>query len=159
MLKRKQEAPLKVLEKANDWKADFDLHSAKEEVKYSMDQRVCSTTFKPDGYVVSHEEKLCVVIELTCPMEENMDKWHLKKKEKYKQELQSEVYEMIYVVVEVGARGGMLNTLRREFRRLGLTKAEVSKLVDECRRMAERCSFAVWCQRFTKDFVATEMLL
>ena len=124
-----------------------------------MDQRVCATSFRPDGYIVSHEKKICVAIELTCPMEINMDKWHKKKEEKYRRELVSDVYQMEYMIVEVGARGGLSTDLRRSLRRLGFTKKEAGLVIDECRMMAEKCSFVIWIQRFNKNFVATEMLL
>ena len=64
---------------------------------------------------------------------------------------------MHYVIVEVGARGGLPDTLRRDLRRLGLTKKEAGVVVEECVLMARRCSFVIWCQRFNPDFVATEM--
>ena len=157
--KEVDEDPLKLLQRANDWSSDFDLPCAKRKNVYSMDQRVCATEFKPDGFIVSYEEKICIVIELTCPMEENMDKWHKEKMKKYLQALTSEVYTMKYVVVEVGARGGMTTDMRNLFKKIGFTKTEAAAIVDECRMMAEKSSFVIWCQRFNEDFVATEMLL
>ena len=154
--KKKDNRPLAILEKATDWECDFDLPQQGKK-KYQMDQRVCATSFKPDGYIVSQEQKICVALELTCPMEENMEKRHLQKKKKYEQELTSAVYQMHYVIVEVGARGGLPDTLRRDLRRLGLTKKEAGVVVEECVIMARRCSFVIWCQRFNPDFVATEM--
>ena len=86
-----------------------------------------------------------------------MEKRHLQKTQKYEQELTSAVYEMHYMIVEVGARGGLPDTLRRRLRRLGFTKKEVGLVVEECVLMVRRCSFVIWCQRFNPDFVATEM--
>jgi hypothetical protein len=156
---QEQRSTLRILEKANDWTYDFDLPSEERKRQYQMDQRVCATPFKPDAYIVSSEEKICVVIELTCPMEENMDNWHIKKTKKYEEELTSEVYKMHYVVVEVGARGGLTVTLRNCMKKLGLTKKEATSVVEECVLMARRCSFVIWCQRFNKKFVATEMII
>ncbi len=152
----KTQKSLGLLEKATDWTFDFHL-SEERKRPYQMDQKVCATSFTPDGYIVSHDEKICTVIELTCPMEENMDKWHKKKKEKYEEELKSEGYSMRYLIVEVGARGGLPTTLKREMRKMGLTKNEANSVVDECVLMARRCSFVIWCQRFNPEFIATEM--
>ena len=87
-------------------------------------------------------------------MEENMEKRHLQKTQKYEEELTSAVYDMI---VEVGARGGLPDTLRRRSRRLGFTKKEAGLVVEDCVLVVRRCSFVIWCQRFNPDFVATEM--
>ena len=108
---------------------------------------------------MSVEEKICVLIELTCPMKENMDRWHIDKLKKYEEELTSEVYKMHYVVVEVGARGGLNVTLRSSMKKLGLSKKEAASVVEECVLMARRCSFVIWCQRFNKEFIATEMTI
>jgi hypothetical protein len=148
----------KTLEKASDWKIDFDLSSERKR-SYEMDRRVCSTSLIPDGFIVSYAEKICVVLELTCPMEENMDKWHKKKFEKYEEEIVSDVYQIVYVIMEVGARGGLPKDLRRNMRRLGLTKKEAKDVVEACVLMVRRCSFIIWCQRFNSEFVATEMTL
>ena len=154
-----QPGRVKILEKANDWTSAFDLPSEGRKRQYQMDQRVCATRFKPDAYIVSVEEKICVLIELTCPMEENMDRWHIDKLKKYEEELTSEVYKMHYVVVEVGARGGLNVTLRSSMKKLGLSKKEAASVVEECVLMARRCSFVIWCQRFNKEFIATEMTI
>jgi len=66
---------------------------------------------------------------------------------------------MHYVVVEVGARGGLSVTLRNCVKKLGLTKKEAASVMEECVLMARRCSFVIWCQRFNKKFVATEMII
>jgi len=157
-LKQRPEAqkPLGMLEKAQDWEYDFDL-PAERKRSYQMHQKVCATTFIPDGYLVSHVEKKCVVIELTCPMEERMDYWHLLKKNKYQEELTSDVYSIYYLIVEVGARGVLPITLRKEMRKMGLSKKEANSVVEECKLMATRCSFVIWCQRFNPEFTATEI--
>ena len=64
---------------------------------------------------------------------------------------------MHYVVVEVGARGGLNVTLRSSMKKLGLSKKEAASVVEVL--MARRCSFVIWCQRFNKEFIATEMTI
>ena len=59
--------PLAILERAHDWECNLDLPQQGKK-KYQMDQRVCATPFKPDGYIVSQQKKICVTVELTCPM-------------------------------------------------------------------------------------------
>ena len=71
--------PVKILELANDWKIDFDLDSGERKRPYQFDMQVCITSFKPDGFIVSHEGKICVPLELTCPLEENIERRHKEK--------------------------------------------------------------------------------
>ncbi len=40
---------------------------------------------KIDGYILSRKAKVCIGLELTCPMEENIAQWHRVKQEKYEE--------------------------------------------------------------------------
>ena len=75
---------LGALSLANDWVCDFDLKEFRQPgSRYVFPHDVCATTLKIDGYVLSRKAKVCFGIELTCPMEENIDKWHAAKLAKY----------------------------------------------------------------------------
>ena len=69
---------------------------------------LCLTTTKIDGYIISESARICIVLELTCPMEENLVKQHSFKQRKY-EELASEAaqngWRFEKLIVEVGARG------------------------------------------------------
>ena len=109
---------------------------------------------------MSHEEKICVPLELTCPLEENIEKRHKQKYDKYVEEITSDNYRIERGgILEVGARGFILETLRRFMKQLGMSKKEAGRVVEECQKMVTRCSFVIWCQRFNPEFVATKMTL
>ena len=44
---------------------------------------ICATDALPDGFVFSNKLKICVVLEVTSPLEENIPYWHNVKKAKY----------------------------------------------------------------------------
>ena len=65
---------------------DFDVREFRQgRSRYVFPHDVCATNLKMDGYVLSRKAKVCFGIELTCPMEENIEKWHAAKTEKYRE--------------------------------------------------------------------------
>ena len=148
-----------ILDKANDWICKFDIGDGEEGNDYIFDQRVCVTDLKVDGYIVSHKAKICIVTELTSPMEENLDKWHRIKTHKYQSNLVSDKYQLVFLINEVGARGWIPETVGRNWRKLGFTKKEVQKTNNDCMLMAQRCSFIIFSQRFNKEFNPLRMTI
>jgi hypothetical protein len=60
-----------LLHKANDWKLLVDyLHD-----QYVFPPEIYQTTQRPDIVIWSPSLKIVIFIELTCPMEENMEAW------------------------------------------------------------------------------------
>ena len=68
---------------------------------------VCQTSLRIDGYVLSRTARTCIGLELACPMEENIAKWHGSKLGKYEEEIPGTKngWKFYAVVIEVGARG------------------------------------------------------
>jgi hypothetical protein len=69
-----------LLFEANDWVLDFDLPELHSATPYVFPHVICATPLKADGYMVSFSKKICIVVEFTAPMEENIDKWRKIKK-------------------------------------------------------------------------------
>src|ERR1700745_1775025 len=81
----KKDAP-HLLQAANDWKCDVDLPEFRSPgSSYVFPHDVCLTTTKIDGYILSRSARICIGLELTCPMEENLSKQHSFKQEKYEE--------------------------------------------------------------------------
>ena len=148
----KKEAP-HLLQAANDWKCDFDLPEFRSPgSSYVFPHVVALTTLKIDGYIISESARICIVLELTCPMEENLVKWHSFKQRKY-EELASEAaqngWRFEKLIVEVGARGFVPSHVRKTLTRLNIkAKALINKLV----LLAQKCSYVIWINRFNQDF-------
>ena len=97
------------------------------------------TTLKIDGYIISESARIC----LTCPMEENLVKWHSSKQRKY-EELASEAAQKGWrfekLIVEVGARGFVPSYVRKTLTRLDIkAKALTNKLA----LLAQKCSYVM----------------
>ena len=96
---------------------DFDLPEFRSPgSSYVFPHVVALTTLKIDGYVISESARICIVLELTCPMEENLVTWHSSKQQKY-EELASEAagngWRFEKLIVEVGARGFVPSYVRK----------------------------------------------
>jgi len=121
-----------------------------------------------DGYVLSRKARVCVGIELTCPMEENIEKWHTAKWEKYQElvtEATSNRWTFHLMVLEVGARGWISPGFTSNMMKLGFDSQEVLMLSRRLRMLARKCSYVIWINRFNRNFEpwrlaeATEMRL
>ena len=87
-LSAKKELP-HLFQAANDWKCDFDLPEFRSPgSSYVFPHDVCLTTTKIDGYIISRSARICIGLELTCPMEENLVKQHSFKQESMRNLLQ-----------------------------------------------------------------------
>ena len=80
-----------ILDEANDWKIDSDLPEFQRETnKFVFPFWICPTDLKPDCVIFSMERKICIIVEVTAPMDVNIDKWHSIKLEKYQVGIQQE---------------------------------------------------------------------
>ena len=86
------------------------------------------TTLKIGGYIISET----VVLELTCPMEENLVKQHSFKQRKYEElalEAAQNGWRFEKLIVEVGARGFVPSHVCKALTRLDIkAKALINKL-------------------------------
>jgi len=62
-----------LLSQARDWVANFDLPELRlPHSKYLFPSDICATPLKMDGHVISRKARICIGIELTVPMEQNL---------------------------------------------------------------------------------------
>ena len=71
--------------KAMDWKIMFDLGVGKTQFPAEIIETNGGVGSRPDGVIWSMSTEVEVSIELTCPWEDNMSKWHFRKNAEYSQ--------------------------------------------------------------------------
>ena len=101
------------------------------------------------------ENKTVVIIELTCPCEENMEAWHTKKFDKYASlctDIKHNSWSVHFFAVEVGARGYCSETVRSCLRRLGLSGKLCRDTVKSLSSKSMSCSFEIWMARVSRDW-------
>jgi len=134
-----------------DWKLLID---------YSCDNivfppMICATDQRPDIIIYSVKAKHVIMIELTCPAEENFDQAHLRKVARYV-ELQDLISQSGWTskltTIEVGVRGLVAHSVRRVLLALGLSSTMVRKIGRALSLVVARCSYAIWLKHSTTNW-------
>ena len=80
-----------ILNEANDWKIYTDLPEFQRDLnEFVFPFWICSTDLKPDCVIFSMQRKICIIFEMTVPMDVNIETWHSIKLEKYQVGIQKE---------------------------------------------------------------------
>jgi hypothetical protein len=132
-----------ILGTASDWKLRIDF--TKEPIPFPV--HICVTEKRPDIVLYSDSHKTVILIELTCPAEENIADARLRKEIKYtplKDQIVENDWQCHLYTIEVGARGFVSGSVPRLLRRLGFTNSNIRDLVRRISISASRCSFAIF---------------
>ena len=129
---------------SNDWKVLVDLPDS----KYVFPPEIFATLERPDIVIWSGKLRKVLLIELTCPSEENIEVAQLRKQTRYLQ-LMDQItsntnWSPSLYTIEVGARGFIAHSLERTFLRLGISRRILSKVCKRVSIIAARCSFAIY---------------
>ena len=115
---RVQSAQAPLLESADDWKVQFDANDEGVSVKECFPSAIAVVSGlgpRPDGVIWSMQTNAVIWLELTSPWEENLNKKHFEKMDKYNK-LAIDLREgkhhgvkwtVVPLCVEVGARGAI----------------------------------------------------
>jgi len=88
-------------------------------------------------------------------MEENLEKWHSTKAQKYAElrvDAEKNGWSLCVLVLEVGARGWIPKTTVAALRSFGLSVEACSKLRKQLSFLALKCSYVIWINRSNRDF-------
>ena len=132
-----------LLGSATDWKIQIDY--TKRPVPFPV--HICVTDQRPDVVLFSGNQQTVILIELTCPAEENIANARLRKSVKYtplKRQIIDNGWECHLWTIEVGARGFVAGSVRRCLRNLGFRNTEVRSLIRNVSVCVSRCSFGIY---------------
>ena len=144
--------PSGILHHATDWiiRADFDDNP-------TILSTMAATTLRPDLVIFSKSTRKVVIIELTSPVEENLEVRHVEKTAKYMKELVPLIvknkWTVSFFAIEVGARGYCSISVRKCLFGLGLGAKLVRKSLQKVGMVSLECSFQIWLSRKTKEWV------
>ena len=141
-----------VLHTASDWKLKVDLEDG-----LVIPVSLAITSLRPDILLFSPLSKKAIIIELTCPCEENMGVWHEEKSQKYHPlctSIRSNSWSVYFFAVEVavGARGFCAESVRSCLRRLGFSNKLCNKTLKTLSSTSLKCSFEIWLSRNSKSW-------
>ena len=147
---RKRTPPVGILHHASDWVLLADLNS-----NYCFPVHIAFTQLRPEITIFSNSLRKVILIELTCPCEENMESWHSTKINKYlalKTVIESNGWCVELFPVEVGARGYCSKSVLCCFKKLGFNNTRIRNTVKKLSKSSMECSFCIWLARNNKHW-------
>ncbi|XP_057310604.1 uncharacterized protein LOC130648569 [Hydractinia symbiolongicarpus] len=134
-----------ILHLAKDWKIVADTHS-----NYVFPSHIAISELKPDLVLYSNDLKRVIIVELTCPCEENMNAWHSTKVAKYSclmNVIMVNGWQVDFFAVEVGARGYCARTTTACLKRMGFTNKLAYSTANDLGKISMRSFFCIWLAR------------
>ena len=131
-----------LLKVAEDWIFLADLE---KRLVFPVD--IVVTSLRPDIVVYSHSSSTVIMVELTCPCEENIEVQHNNKLMRYqdlKADCEVKGWKVYLFAVEVGARGYTGQSLSSCLKSLGLRNRPLRSCLEGAGDEALRTSFWVW---------------
>ena len=149
--KTKRRQRLGLLHDSKQWQLMVDIPSK----SLIFPGHIAISDLRPDLIIFSNINKLIILIELTCPCEENFEDRHREKLTKYK-----DLKELIefngwccyLFAIEVGARGYCSDSVPRCLRALGLGPKAVREACKDLGLVSSKSSFCIWMARDTKEW-------
>lgn len=130
---------------ANDWQVQFDYDNSTKH----FPQEIATTNLRPDGVVWSSSKTRALIMELTVPMEENLDAARRRKMDKYTDLVdtcRAAGWEAILVTIEVGSRGFVGRSVLF-LKRLGVTTKALKETRKKMSLAALQGSYDIWQHR------------
>jgi hypothetical protein len=131
-----------LLNEADDWVFMADLDK-----RLVFPVEIVATRLRPDIVIYSRLSGTVIMVELTCPCEENVEVQHKRKLDKYtdlKADCEIRNWKVHLFAVEVGARGYVGQSLSSCLRSLGVRNRPLRSCVEAAGDEALRTSFWVW---------------
>ena len=152
--KKPKTAPRKgflgVLDSASDWNLEFDLDGM-----LVVPVFLAVSTLRLDILLFSRSTKKVIIIELTCPCEQDMSQWHEEKSQKYYPlccSIRPNGWSVYFYATEVGALDFCAESVRSCLRSLGFNNRLCGKTLQTLSSVSLRCSFEIWLCRNSKSW-------
>ena len=120
---------------------------------------VVTTTQRPDLTVWSPDNKQVIIMELTVPWEENIEKAEERKEERYADLIatcKDKGWKTEYYHLAVGCRGYVDNKIPKLFRsRFRFQSNKIKRMIKDLQEAAERSSLFIWMKREDASWLET----
>jgi len=149
-----------ILNNARDWKISVDYDGTG-----LFPPEIISTPSRPDIVIWSPSTKHVIMLELTCPIEENILDANARKRSKYTdllnliQRQEPDKWTAELFPIEVGARGLVAHSTRRCLSKLGIYGRTLSRLFRDVSQVAARCSFSIYISHKCLSWKKRNMVL
>ena len=148
-----------ILAHTNDWKFVVDLPEMHHAHSPYIPPELLASRQRPDMFMWSPKQKVAILLELTCPMEECAVAARRRKEARYLPELVLKLrlsgWNTTLFTAEIGSRGFACASSRRALHALGV--AHVPQALRTCEDYARRCSYMLWTSRNTREWRSINM--
>jgi hypothetical protein len=145
---RKKHTASGILQRTTDWSIYTDIAACgrTRDILYTVGGCLF-TNDRPDCVLVSHNLMSVVIIELTCPLEKNVNSQHVYKSGKYlwiKHMMGLSGWKVDIFAVEVSVRGCASSALRNCLKTLGFSANESRHVITDLQRTAIKSSAVIY---------------
>jgi hypothetical protein len=127
----------------HDWQSLFDYHDH----SITLPTDICTTNSRPDIIIWSLSLRKVILIELTCPSEENIQTAKIRKTERYTpllQQIQPAGWAVSLFLVEAGVRGCLSRSFHQCPRAIGVPNSTAKKTLKAVQTVVSRCSYIIF---------------
>ena len=146
-----------LLHSATDWKLSVDYDGS-----LVFPHFIALSQLRPDMVLYSFSKKIVILIELTCPCEENFEDRHRDKMFKYTAlttAIRNNRWTVHFFAIEVGARGYCANSVRACLSRLGLSRKLINTTLNQLSFVSLKASFVIWLSRASTSWEQAQELI
>ena len=146
----KRTPPVGILHHASDWILLANLNKT-----YRFPVHITFTPLRPDITIFSNRLRKVILIELTCPCEENMESWHgtkINKNSALKTIIESKGWCLELFAVEVDAMGYWSRSVLCCFKKMAFNNKLIRNTIKKLRKSSMECSFCIWLTRNNKEW-------
>lgn len=152
-------APVKktgILSRASDWQAVCDLPGQ----AYAFPEHIATTAQRPDIVLFSNSAKVVVMVELTCPIEDNIDGAYASSKLPRYKNLERDCIAAGWATYcfspRIGSRGYCAESLKDCLTQLGFDRALTRETIRQVSTTASRSSYLIYCCRNTREWTVPQ---
>jgi hypothetical protein len=155
------DATQRVFCEANDWALMMDF----DHKRISLPVDIYVTDQRPDIIIISRSTKVVILVELTCPVEENIEAAAIRKEAKYHQlceDINSDKktnWKCHLMTIEAGSRGFIAKSMYKFIRTLNASGRYASQTCKHISRVVQRCSYSIYTHRANPFWDAKRPLL
>ena len=139
----KNSSPSHLLSGAHDWKCQVDY---RDDPKI-FPPAICPSQLRPDIVIWSTALQSAILIELTCPSEENISQAKARKKLRYVEllkQIEDSKWSVKRFTIEAGARGCLSHSFFSTFRSLGMSTKIARSICNSVSQTVSKCSYAIF---------------
>jgi len=147
-----------LLSQARDWQCLIDYRDN----GIIFPTEICITDLRPDIIIWSREGKKVILIELTCPSEENLLQAKARKSDRYAllvQQIIASGWSASLYLIEAGVRGCLSHSVRQCLLSVGIPKAQVAKVCKNIQIVVSRCSYIIFQSHKNKTWTNQQLFI